>query len=657
MIIQIVFFLLLICFTTNIYSICQCDDNSSKSRRLNNRYDRIVEFEEAVAKGEDYIRPYGASQLHDPSSIKDTSYDYSTSDDGCYSEQIHVTLGSASTASVIISYTNKNITTASNVEYSTNKNDLIDGTNVEVATGTSSSYSEIIYVSKRFYSPSMGSPLGTKDEVIKMENTSVWAKDPKTGEHWANYNLVTSVETGLQYDANPYAIYDSPMIFQVSLNGLTPGNTYYYRVSGSCKVYYFTYPKTAASEKDKSIYPFTLGLTADVGQTNVSAATFEALKALNADVVLLAGDLSYADGWIALWDSFGNLIQSLAAYVPLLTTGGNHELSSAEAWLSYMQRYPTPHESSGSPHICYWGREVGPVHIIALCSYAGFTSSSLQYSWLSNYLATKINRKATPWIVMMMHAPWYNSNNGHWKEGELMRQSMEPLLYKYGVDFVLSGHVHSYERSTAVYDNEANQCGTTYLNLGDGGNYENSYTSWRFPADSWSLFREASFGVGEMVIHNSTHAYYAWHRHACGSNDAQAYYMNFSDSCVTPNDKSNQRMLTSDTVWFTRPSNSECTNRWKSTSDSYVGSSSSDSSDNNTLSKTTIALIILTAVFGAMNIIHIGVIVKLLYAPKGNRDTSMTHLSPSSSLTPSDQLERGSSNPLFNPVQAQDAKK
>ena len=567
-----ILFLLLVVKSIEASTNCDIDVNS---RRLSQKNHRVVKFKEANVKGEDYIRPKGKSNLHVVSST-DSIISEEGGDNYHYSEQIHLTLGSSTSSSVIISYTNMNINTTSQVEYSTNMRDLMKkkkNSNVRVAVGTATSYSQLIYVSAQFYNPSMGSSQGTMAEVIKMENTSVWARDSETGEHWANYRRISAVDTGLQSDSNPYAIYDSPMIFQVKIDGLTPGQTYYYRVSGSCDIYHFTYPKMATKEDTKSVYPFKMGLTADVGQTFVSSASFDALIAMKPDLVLLAGDLSYADGWIALWDSFGNLIQKLAAFYPILTTGGNHELGSAEAWLSYMQRYPTPHESSGSPHFCYWGREVGPVHIIALCSYAGFSSTSLQYSWLSNYLASKINRIATPWLVVMMHAPWYNTNYAHWMEGELMRQSMEPLLNQYGVDIVISGHVHSYERTYPVNDNKIDSCGTMYLNLGDGGNYENAYTDWRASiVNSWSAFREASFGVGELVIHNSTHAYYAWHRHACGSDDPQVHYMNFSDSCVTPGDESNQRMLTSDTIWFIRPMSTECYNHWISTSNEYVGS-------------------------------------------------------------------------------------
>ena len=75
----------------------------------------------------------------------------------------------------------------------------------------------------------------------------------------------------------------------------------------------------------------------------------------------------------------------------------------------------------------------------------------------------------------MMHTPMYNTNVGHWKEAELFRIAVEPLLYTYGVDLVLSGHVHSYERTYSVYNNMLDPCGVMYVNIGDGGNREGAY--------------------------------------------------------------------------------------------------------------------------------------------------------------------------------------
>ena len=93
---------------------------------------------------------------------------------------------------------------------------------------------------------------------------------------------------------------------------------------------------------------------------------------------------------------------------------------------------------------------------------------------------------------------------------------LERTLYDGGVDFVLNGHVHAYERSRAVFDWKNDVCGPTHLVVGDGGNYEGPYgDGWRAPQPDWSAFREGSFGAGRLVIENATDARWTWHRTTC----------------------------------------------------------------------------------------------------------------------------------------------
>ena len=161
----------------------------------------------------------------------------------------------------------------------------------------------------------------------------------------------------------------------------------------------------------------------------------------------------------------------------------------------------------------------------------------------SNRTSSSVDRAATPWLIVMMHAPFYNSNSAHALGAELaMRLTYEPLLLKYGVDVVLSGHVHAYERSDArgIYDAQPNTCGPVYLNLGDGGNREGGEAAWVSPHPEWSAFRESSFGVGALDIINETHATYAWHRDACGASTAPHYDLAAND-CATPHDAGGAR--------------------------------------------------------------------------------------------------------------------
>lgn len=63
----------------------------------------------------------------------------------------------------------------------------------------------------------------------------------------------------------------------------------------------------------------------------------------------------------------------------------------------------------------------------------------------------KVDRRRTPWLVVLFHVPWYNSNRAHQGEGDDMMSSMEHLLYAAGVDIVFTGHVHAYERTVCLH--------------------------------------------------------------------------------------------------------------------------------------------------------------------------------------------------------------
>lgn len=62
-----------------------------------------------------------------------------------------------------------------------------------------------------------------------------------------------------------------------------------------------------------------------------------------------------------------------------------------------------------------------------------------------------MDRERTPWLLVSLHAPWYNSNWAHQGEGNRMKAAMEPLLYAAGVDILFAGHVHAYERSVICW--------------------------------------------------------------------------------------------------------------------------------------------------------------------------------------------------------------
>ena len=66
-----------------------------------------------------------------------------------------------------------------------------------------------------------------------------------------------------------------------------------------------------------------IGLTGDLGQTNDSATNMRHFSEdPELDSVLHVGDLSYADSLMARWDSWGRLVESVAARVPWMVSAG-----------------------------------------------------------------------------------------------------------------------------------------------------------------------------------------------------------------------------------------------------------------------------------------------------------------------------------------------
>ncbi len=64
-----------------------------------------------------------------------------------------------------------------------------------------------------------------------------------------------------------------------------------------------------------------------------------------------------------------------------------------------------------------------------------------QLEWLNKELATS----GSDWKIAFFHHPLYSSGGAHGSDLQL-RQQLEPLFLKYGMDVVLAGHEHFYER-------------------------------------------------------------------------------------------------------------------------------------------------------------------------------------------------------------------
>ncbi|KAJ1378928.1 Purple acid phosphatase-like, N-terminal [Sesbania bispinosa] len=327
--------------------------------------------------------------------------------------------------------------------------------------------------------------------------------------------------------------YKSGYIHHCLIEGLEYKTKYYYRIGSGDSSREFWFETPPKVEPDA---PYKFGIIGDLGQTFNSLSTLEHYIQSGAQTVLFVGDLSYADRYkyndVGLrWDTWGRFVEKSVAYQPWIWCVGNHEIDympymgEVEPFKSYLYRY-TPYLASKSSSPLWYAIRRASAHIIVLSSYSPFVKYTPQWVWLKEELE-RVDREKTPWLIVLMHVPLYNSNEAHYMEGESMRAVFESWFIKYKVDVIFAGHVHAYERSYRFSNIEynitngnrypiADKSAPVYITVGDGGNQEGLASRFMDPQPEYSAFREASYGHSTLEIKNRTHAVYHWNRNDDG---------------------------------------------------------------------------------------------------------------------------------------------
>lgn len=125
------------------------------------------------------------------------------------------------------------------------------------------------------------------------------------------------------------AKYTSGLIHHVWLSGLALGTKYFYRV-GDATAWSAEFSFTSSPGVGATLFPYSVGFVADIGENSDAASTVAHVVAGLADVdsMIIAGDLSYASGCessgCGTWDAFQRLMQPIAANKPFAINIGNH---------------------------------------------------------------------------------------------------------------------------------------------------------------------------------------------------------------------------------------------------------------------------------------------------------------------------------------------
>lgn len=157
------------------------------------------------------------------------------------------------------------------------------------------------------------------------------------------------------------------------------------------------------------------------------------IKSKNPQHVLNTGDL-VEDGEVAdQWATFNKITEELRAKTKFYAAVGNHEKNSQ----LYFDNFVFPGNER------WYTFDAGKARFFILDYSASLAVGSEQYDWLEKQLKESGTKKK----IVALHYPIFNS--GEHELDELgLKTTLIPLLEKYKVSAVFSGHDHDYERSS-----------------------------------------------------------------------------------------------------------------------------------------------------------------------------------------------------------------
>ncbi|HTD67556.1 MAG TPA: LamG-like jellyroll fold domain-containing protein, partial [Candidatus Limnocylindria bacterium] len=284
----------------------------------------------------------------------------------------------------------------------------------------------------------------------------------------------------------------------VNVTGLLPDSVYFYSVgtteaaiAGDSPSFYF-----ATSPRIGTPVPTRIWVLGDSGTQNASQyavrdAYYTYTGARPTDLWLMLGDNAYNNGTDsefqgAVFNAYPVTLRNSVLWPTL----GNHDSGGSTAFVDtypYFQMFTLPANGeaggvpSGTEH--YYSFDFGNIHFICLDS---MTANRATDGVMANWLRADLSSTLSDWIIAYWHHPPYTKgshNSDTATESSQMRQNIVPILEAGGVDLVLGGHSHSYERSYLLNGHYGVSSTLSAANIVDGGSGR-SPTPYQKPAGS-----------------------------------------------------------------------------------------------------------------------------------------------------------------------------
>lgn len=251
----------------------------------------------------------------------------------------------------------------------------------------------------------------------------------------------------------------------VTINGLSPATKYFYDIGsttasygGGTATHYFKTSPTTGSTGAFRFWAVGDSGTGSSTQTAVMNAMLADAGATLPDFAVHLGDIAYNSGTDQEFTDnhftpFNTVLRNTVMWPSL----GNHEAASVNTSLQTGPYYaahvlPSAGQAGGivSGTEAYYSFDYANAHFVVLDSQ---DSSRAVGGPMLTWLANDLSATTQQWLIAYWHHPPY-SKGTHDSDSESqlveMRERALPILEAAGVDLVLSGHSHAYERSYLI---------------------------------------------------------------------------------------------------------------------------------------------------------------------------------------------------------------
>ncbi len=310
----------------------------------------------------------------------------------------------------------------------------------------------------------MSSPLASADKAVVLyaEKSAYEADGDAAFKTFEGTSIVSEMASSATAETN-YAV----RINNATVTGLTPDTEYVYKVGDGENM---SSVKTFRTSKNgAAVNFFVIGDTQATDTTNTDEITKNlAASGVQFDFGIQTGDAVDNGGNYTMWANIAKVFSGdFLGTQDLIQVLGNHEYygdDNAHNAAAYFNLPDTAED--GSAPLCY-SVQYGNVYV-AVINYAGTGSYKEAAEWIINDAADS----TAMWKVLTMHQPAYFTNpSGNSTE---MQKIITDLVDEAGIDFVFSGHDHSYARTKPVTAGEVDEAnGAVYYICGSTG--EKSY--------------------------------------------------------------------------------------------------------------------------------------------------------------------------------------